>query len=84
MEYPEDLNWSFMIKNLQRTGLTLPAIAQETGFTLVELGEMEREEYYPPYLSIIKLLDLHLMRCPGQHMRAGVVYAETGEGDVHD
>ena len=48
MKYPEDLNWSFMIKNLQRTGLTLPAIAQETGFTLVELGEMEREEYYPP------------------------------------
>ena len=83
MDYPEDFNWSFMVKNLERSGMTLPTIARETGFTLVELGEMKREEYYPPYLSIIKLLDLHFMQCPGLHMRAGAVYSETGKGDEH-
>lgn len=79
MDYPEDINWASMVKNLQRAGMTLPAIAKETGFTLVELGEMEREEYFPPYLSIIKLLDLHLMQCPTEHRRVGITYAELGE-----
>lgn len=78
-DYPEDLHWSLMVKNLKRAGLTLLDIARETGFTLVELGEMERKEYYPPYLSIIKLLDLHLMKCPTSHKRVGITYAELGE-----
>lgn len=59
--------------------MTYKDIAMETGFAISELREMEMEEYWPPFLSIIKLLDLHVARCPNRHKNIGVIYPEELE-----
>lgn len=77
-DYPEDIHWRMIVSNLKRKGWTYQKIAKETGFSVKNLSEMESETYYPPYLSIIKLLDLHVSECPDRHLRVGVMSPEEG------
>ena len=72
MDYPEDIHWRMLVANLRASGMTYVDIATKTGFSTKELAEMESEVYYPPYISIMKLLDLHYERCPKGHRRIGV------------
>ena len=74
---PEDINWRLIVSNLRRAGWDHAGIAYETGFTVAEIRQMESEVYYPPYLSIIKLLDLHVSECPSKHHQIGIMYPET-------
>jgi len=67
MNYPDEINWRLIVGNLRRSGLTYATVAMETGFSVGELRQMESEVYYPPYISIMKLLDLHHEKCPGKH-----------------
>lgn len=76
-DLPEDINWRLIISNLRRAGWDHSRIAYETGFTLAEVRQMEAEVYYPPYLSIIKLLDLHVSECPSKHHMIGIMYPES-------
>ena len=70
-ELPEDLNWRYMVANLRQKGMTHSHISLKTGFTVQQIRQMESEVYYPPYLSILKLVDLHFDMCEGQHNRIG-------------
>lgn len=78
-DFPEDLHWRMIVSNLRKKGMSYSHIAQETGFSVADLRQMESETYYPPFISIIKLLDLHLTKCPEQHMKIGVRYPEEAE-----
>jgi lambda repressor-like predicted transcriptional regulator len=66
---PEDILWSSVVRNLRKKGWTYNQLAQETGFTVVELREMEDEEWSPPWISSLKLLDLHVDHCPENHVK---------------
>jgi hypothetical protein len=77
--YPEDIHWWIIVRNLRMAGLSYQEMANETGFTVHELVQMESEVLYPPYLSIIKLLDLHLLRCPSRHRSIGIMNPEEAE-----
>jgi len=77
--YPDEIRWYKMVKNLKKTGMSLVDIAAETGFSVSDLNAMEQELYEPPYLPIIKLLDLHLSRCPNNHKSIGVLSPEEFE-----
>lgn len=77
--YPDEIRWYKMVKNLKKAGMSLVDIAAETGFSVSDLNAMEQELYEPPYLSIIKLLDLHLSRCPNNHKMIGVLSPEEFE-----
>ena len=72
MDYPEDINWRLLVSNLRLSGMAYKDIAMQTGFSIKELAEMESEVYYPPYISIMKLLDLHYEKYPMGHNRVGV------------
>jgi lambda repressor-like predicted transcriptional regulator len=76
MNYPDEIRWARIIRNLKKSGMTLQEIAQETGFSVRKLWDMEAESYDTEYLSIIKLLDLHVSRCPEKHLKVGVQPAE--------
>ena len=76
MSYPDDINWKLIVGNLRRKGLTYAQVAMETGFSVGELRQMESEIYYPPYLNIMKLLDMHHSFCPGKHQEVGNVSYE--------
>lgn len=65
--YPDDLHWWIIVRNLRQSGLSLQEIASETGFNVKELVQMESETFYPPYVSIMKLIDLHHDRCASRH-----------------
>lgn len=78
-DFPEDVNWRLIVANLRRKGLSYAEIGLQTGFSTEMVRQMESEVYYPPFLSIIKLLDLHLSVCPEKHMTIGVRYPEEGE-----
>lgn len=71
MSYPEDIHWRRVVSNLRNSGLSHQEIAMETGFSVKDLALMESEVYYPPYLSIMKLIDLHYERCEGRHGMIG-------------
>lgn len=75
-DLPEDIHWNKIVSNLKGKGWTLREIAYETGFTEGELAQMENELYFPPYLPIIQLLDLHVSVCPEKHRNIGVKDAE--------
>jgi lambda repressor-like predicted transcriptional regulator len=75
-DYPEDVHWHLIVRNLRQAGMTYGQIAEETGFMPKALQEMESEVYYPPYLSIIKLLDLHITKCPSKHLKVGIINPE--------
>ena len=57
MDYPKDIHWRMIVANLRASGMSYIDIATRTGFSNKELAEMESEVYYPPYISIMKLLD---------------------------
>ena len=75
-QYPDEIRWARIIRNLKKDGMTLQEISQETGFSVRKLWDMEAESYDTEYLSIIKLLDLHVSRCPEKHLKVGVQPAE--------
>ena len=68
----EEIKWQQMISNLRGTGLSYIEISMLTGFTSAEVALMHSGEYEPPYLPIIKLLDLHLDACPTRHNMVGI------------
>jgi hypothetical protein len=61
-----------IVANLRASGMNYIDIAMKTGFSTKELAGMESETFYPPYISIMKLLDLHYERCPKGHRRIEV------------
>lgn len=68
----EEIKWPQMISNLRGTGLSYIEISMLTGFTSAEIARMHTGDYEPPYLPIIKLLDLHLDSCPKKHKTVGI------------
>jgi len=68
----EEIKWSSMISNLRIAGLSYIEISMLTGFTSAEIAKMHAGDYEPPYLPIIKLLDLHLDACPHKHKSVGI------------
>jgi len=71
-DFPEEILWDSIVKNLMDEGLSPKDIAFETGFLEDQVWQMARDEYHPPYLSIIKLLDLHVETCPRKHHQIGI------------
>jgi predicted transcriptional regulator len=68
----EEIKWQQMISNLRVAGLSYIEISMLTGFTSAEIAQMHKGDYEPPYLQIIKLLDLHLDACPTRHNMVGI------------
>ena len=68
----EEIKWQKMISNLRESGLSYIEISMLTGFTSAEIARMHSGDYEPPYLPIIKLLDLHLDACPNKHTKVGI------------
>lgn len=71
-EAPEEIRWDRMINNLLSAGLSYFEIGQATGFTSTQIKQMKEGSYEPPYLPMIKLLDLHLTACPQRHLSIGI------------
>jgi predicted transcriptional regulator len=65
--YPEEILWRALIRNLRNRGLSQVDIAMQTGFNRTDIALMEQGAYEPPFLSILKLLDLHHDLCRGRH-----------------
>lgn len=68
----EEIKWRQIISNLRVHGLSYVEISMLTGFTCAEVIKMHNGDYEPPYLAIIKLLDLHLDACPTRHNMVGI------------
>jgi lambda repressor-like predicted transcriptional regulator len=68
-EAPEEIKWGPLVSNLRVAGWSLQDLAMETGFTVSQLHQMQMGDYEPPFLPIIKLLDLHLVECPKKHRK---------------
>lgn len=67
MSAPEEIKWHRIVRNLKAAGLTYGEIGLQTGFTSSQLMAMEDESFVPDWISILKLLDLHLELCPNRH-----------------
>jgi len=61
------IDWELTIKNLRKKRLSYKEISMETGFSITDLKDMENGDFVPPWISCLKVLDLHLEHCPSRH-----------------